>query len=558
MFTTKTQRPQRNEWQEWQRKSRDRINKICRMNRISSQHSEQSKQTVAFCSFAFNFGGFSFRLLRVFRGGLRSSVFFSFLCVFVVTVLPARAQLQAGAARVSITPDVAARAIPLGGYAARKGARSSGVHDPVYARALVLASGATKTAIVSLDLCFLPANVKSEVAKRLNADRATGLDAAHLFLSATHTHSAPDPLAMHSGNTFGHLKGWTPFDADLLAFTADRITQSIIEANRALVPATLESGSMDEPGANRNRRSDPILDPALTVARVQSKSDGHTLACIVNFAAHPTLYDDKMMQISADWPGVMCGDLEKYYAKLNAGPDAKPGEREPVCLFLNGAEGDASPNGVDDIKSNEEKVTAYGQRMSRLALAALEQTSGANRNGAAVGGSGDVRLAALQAGKSDPQRANVAQSSQGMGLAMWTQTVTLPPRKPNGLFFLAVAQLGATMEQGRDLVNALMPTQTQVTFVRVGSLLLMGVPCEPSGAIGLAAKKLARDAGYKTPAIVALTNDWLAYCLTPEQYKAGKYEAVMSFYGEPFGPTLLDGIKAGLAASPKQTAAISR
>ena len=50
-------------------------------------------------------------------------------------------------------------------------------------------------------------------------------------------------------------------------------------------------------------------------------------------------------------------------------------------------------------------------------------------------------------------------------------------------------------------------------------------------------------------AVVALTNDWLAYCLTPEQYRAGKYEAVMSFYGEPFGPTLLDGVKAGLTRS---------
>ena len=135
---------------------------------------------------------------------------------------------------------------------------------------------------------------------------------------------------------------------------------------------------------------------------------------------------------------------------------------------------------------------------------------------------------------------------------MWTQTVTLPPRKPNALFFLAAAQLGASMTQARELVNSLMPTTTQITFVRVGGLLLMGFPCEPSANIGLAAKQLARNAGVKTPAVVALTNDWLAYALTPEQYKAGKYEAVMSFYGEPFGPTLLDGVKTGLAQTPKE------
>src|SRR5437588_12526092 len=82
---------------------------------------------------------------------------------------PSGAELRAGAARVDITPDVKASRIPLGGYAARKGAPSTGVHDPVYAHALVLASGKTKAAIVSTDLCFLPASVKAEVLKRLAA-----------------------------------------------------------------------------------------------------------------------------------------------------------------------------------------------------------------------------------------------------------------------------------------------------------------------------------------------------------------------------------------------------
>src|SRR5438552_1599364 len=81
---------------------------------------------------------------------------------------PASAELRAGAARVDITPDVKAAKIPLGGYAARKGSPSTGVHDPVYAHALVLSSGDTKVAIVSLDLCFVPASVRAAVVKRLS------------------------------------------------------------------------------------------------------------------------------------------------------------------------------------------------------------------------------------------------------------------------------------------------------------------------------------------------------------------------------------------------------
>ncbi len=485
---------------------------------------------------------FPFRLFRVFRGS------FSVCCLSSAVLLCAaspivKAQIQAGAARVSITPDVKASAIPLGGYAARRGAPSSGVHDPVYARALVLSSGATKAALVSLDLCFLPANVKAEVAKRLVLNGATGLDAAHLFLSATHTHCAPDPLAMHSGNTFTKLKGWTPFDPALLAFTADRIAQSIIEADKARVPVTLSSAEQDEPGANRNRRNDPVVDPALTVLRVQNTATGGTLACVVDFAAHPTLYDDKMMQVSADWPGVMCAEVEKKYTAAN--------NPAPVCLFLNGAEGDASPNGVDAVKTGEEKVTAYGQRMSKLALAALDTAGSPSKDGAAAGEQPNT-----ESGKIPPESQAVTSSGkllEDQTLAMWTQAVILPPRKPNGLYLLAAMQLGATMPEARDLVNALMPTQTQITFLRAGGLLMIGFPCEPSGEIGLAAKKMAREAGCKLPAVVALTNDWLAYCLTPEQYKAGKYEAVMSFYGEPFGPAMLAGVKAGLAAGSIQS-----
>jgi hypothetical protein len=34
--------------------------------------------------------------------------------------------------------------------------------------------------------------------------------------------------------------------------------------------------------------------------------------------------------------------------------------------------------------------------------------------------------------------------------------------------------------------------------------------------------------------------------LTPEQYRAGKYEATMSFYGDQGGEKILAGVKAGL------------
>lgn len=420
--------------------------------------------------------------------------------LLTIPITRASADLLAGAARVDITPDVKASRIPLGGYAARRGAPAVGVHDPVYAHALVLTSDRTRIAIVSLDLCFLPANVKTETLKKLRA-AAPEWSGDQLFLSATHTHSGPDPLAMHAGNTF-KLKGWTPFDALLLDFTTGKIASAILQAQRALHPATVSAASVDAPELNRNRRGENTTDPALTLVKFAGR-DGKAIAGIVNYAAHPTLYGDEMMEVSADWPGVMAADVE---AALGAGS---------VCLFLNGAEGDASPAGVDTEKGAD-KVTTYGHRIAARCVALL--------------GALKPESAARFAVRSIP--------------------VSLPPHKPTGMYAAAVAQLGGTFDQAKALVDALMPVKTSITTVRIGRLLLIGIPCEPTADLGLRLKAEARAAGYPEPKIVALTNDWLAYALMPDQYRKGNYEAMMSFYGDQLGPTLISAFRVGIKRPP--------
>jgi hypothetical protein len=131
-------------------------------------------------------------------------------------------------------------------------------------------------------------------------------------------------------------------------------------------------------------------------------------------------------------------------------------------------------------------------------------------------------------------------------IGAWTSELKLPERKPNGWFLLAASQLGATIPQARALVNSLMPVSSTLTFIRIGDLLLMGFPCEPTGDIGLGAKERARKAGFSRPAVVALTNDWLSYCVTKAQYRAGNYEAAMCFYGETFGEAMLTGVETAL------------
>src|SRR5215207_7491452 len=95
------------------------------------------------------------------------------------------ADLRAGAAKADITPPVGH---PMWGYAARRDAPSVGVLDPLQARALVLAAGGRRVALVSLDLGRAPTR-DSTAAIRARVKEAAGV--GHIFLVASHTHHGP-------------------------------------------------------------------------------------------------------------------------------------------------------------------------------------------------------------------------------------------------------------------------------------------------------------------------------------------------------------------------------
>src|SRR3954452_6341190 len=67
------------------------------------------------------------------------------------------AELRAGVARVDLTPPLSMKA-PLGGYGARMNRAAVGVHDRIFAKALVVSDGNRKFALVTADLLgFAPA-----------------------------------------------------------------------------------------------------------------------------------------------------------------------------------------------------------------------------------------------------------------------------------------------------------------------------------------------------------------------------------------------------------------
>jgi len=220
-------------------------------------------------------------------------------------------EFWAGAARIDLTPT---RNLPLGGYSGRQGRPLAGVHDPVLAKALWLETPESRVCLVTTDLIGSSLDIRDRI-KPSDAD---------LVLAASHTHSGPGALKRGLWEL-----ALGKFDPEFLEETVERLKRVVDEARAAKRPAGLAFGSARVEGFSRNRRNrDGPVDPELSVLVVRDEL-ARPMAVLANFAAHPTLLDERNFLVSADWPGAFQRALEE---RLGG-----------TVLFTNGAEGDLAP-----------------------------------------------------------------------------------------------------------------------------------------------------------------------------------------------------------------------
>jgi neutral ceramidase len=259
------------------------------------------------------------------------------VCLLLTGTPLQAAEMTAGAAKVEITPPVGH---PMWGYAARKDKPSVGVRDPLHARAVVIAIGENKIAIVSLDLGRAPTRDSvARIREALKPNRIT-----ELFLVASHTHHGP----------VLELDDWPKVGKPYMRELEEKIARVIKDADSNRKPARYGIASA-ETQLNRNRqskRADKPVDRELLVMRIEDRT-GKPIAHLVNFSAHPTMLPAELLEISADFPGAM--------AKLVEAATQAP------CLFLQGAAGDLSANPPAGVKGPDEFGKRLGEEVLRLA-----------------------------------------------------------------------------------------------------------------------------------------------------------------------------------------------
>jgi len=235
--------------------------------------------------------------------------------------------MLAGAAEIDITP-------PVGTWIVGNTTRSTGVHDPLHARALVLAESSARdsnrAAIVTMDITGLSWDLGD--ALRAAITRATGVGT--VLLNFSHTHNAPilffgEPYT--DGELRRELGAW-------LEGLERGLPELVAEANGSLAPVILRTGRAPvQVGFNRRLMSDgqvrmdvnrdgPVV-PWVDVLQVCELS-GTTKAILFAHAAHPVIVHWASTLISADYPGYACRQVRE-----NLG-------RSVVPLFAQGCSAD--------------------------------------------------------------------------------------------------------------------------------------------------------------------------------------------------------------------------
>ncbi len=243
------------------------------------------------------------------------------------------AGLQVGAGKASVTPEASdfpylpsqAQSLNTG-----PGERSFvGVHDAVYARALVMDEGARRVALIVLDAIAVPA--ADDLVKAVAAQ--LGVPASNVMVAATHTHSVP--LFSYAGSNP------SPREAREIERLKQGALEAVRQAASRMQPARVAFGrGQGWINVNNGEQAglktgyDPLgpSDKTLDVVRFETDA-GAPIAVLVNYASHAevmfrSVTKDGGYEVSGDLPGAVSGMLESLPAAA------------PVVLFTAAAEAD--------------------------------------------------------------------------------------------------------------------------------------------------------------------------------------------------------------------------
>ena len=396
-------------------------------------------------------------------------------------------QLEVGAAKRIITPN------PLisvsGGVGTPKPTKEK--KGELYVRAMVLAKGEEKIAIVNIDNLGWPAALGNRSRKLIK-----DIPFNNILIGATHTHSAPDAYA------FPDEKGNFAADLKYLDWCVIQIADAVNEALKNLEPAKLKISVGEAKGKIAyNYYAPELYDPRCGVIQAlgtKGKNKDKPIVTLVNYAIHPEVIGSDRGILSPDLIGPLYDRIE-----------AKTGG---MAVFMNGAQGGMVT--ADNRLENNAEAFDWDE---------------CNRIGNLLA---DEALRILSAADIQENPELYCTSKQA--------EFPIDSEMMRYIFNNSPLKMG----------NSDSSISTTLNLINIGSAQILTIPGEALPNIGY---YLKRHMPTEHPFLFGLTNDAFGYILTKEDFNSFKrYDYVSrTSLGEKTGEILINDLLTLIQNSPK-------
>lgn len=370
--------------------------------------------------------------------------------------------LQAGIAKINITPETP---IVMSGYGNRKDP-FKGVHDSIFATAVVFSDGTNKALILTADLIGFSHEFVKEFMDK--AEKSTGIDRKFIMLTATHNHGGPSNRA-YRGEAAPEVEAYTNALHEKLLSVAEN-------ALKGMQPARVGVGT-GKCTMNINRRArladgtvwlgrnpDGPCDHDVTVVKIEDQAE-NPMAVMVNWPCHGTVSGQDNYEITGDWPGAVARHVEKAF------------DGKVVVPVTAGASGDINP--------------IYGPNTSFR----------------------DINAIGMMVGEEVEKVAQAVETSDGGKVEAAAMTIRAKGKKP-----FPDRSPNHTPESNEDV-------DIQLSVIKVGTLVFAGISGEAMTEIGM---KIKAESPYRETIIFTHCNGNSGYLCTDPAYPEGGYEPMVS------------------------------
>lgn len=370
--------------------------------------------------------------------------------------------LRAGIAKINITPAVP---ILMSGYGNRV-EPFKGVHDSIFATAMVFDDGTHRAAMITADLIGFSHDFSSEVAKRI--EKATGISPEYIMLVATHNHGGP------ANRTYGD--GAAPETEAYINALKDKLVAVVQTAASRRQPVRMGAGT-GSCTMNINRRArladgsiwlgrnpDGPCDHTVSVVRIDDMNR-NPLAIFVNWPCHGTVSGQDNYQITGDWPGAAARFVEKAF------------DGKVIVPVTAGASGDINPiyGPGNDFRDIDAIGMLVGEEVERVARSIETFPNG--------------KIEAIQ-------KTAFAQGKKPL-------ETRAPNQKP---------------ESGPDV-------ELRFSTLKIGKIVFAGISGELMTEIGMRVKA---DSPYANTIVITHCNGSSGYLCTDAAYPKGGYEVMVT------------------------------